>query len=160
YRNWELIIVDDAGNDDAVKTVVDRFGDERIIYVRLAARAGNGQARNEGLARARGGVIAYLDDDDQWDPDNLLVLLHQMRDGGARAAYGAQLVWTGFDEATRMGREFKTIRFSPFNRSFLENANYISMISFIHEKRLLEEAGAFDASLHRFLDWDLFLRLT
>lgn len=160
YQNWELIIVDDASEELGTADVVASFAEERIRYIRLDERVGNGQVRNIGIKNSTGSVIAYLDDDDQWDPDNLLVLYWQMRDAKARSAYGAQAVWTGYDPRTWLGEKFKAIRFAPFNRSLLENTNYISMISLIHERTVLDEIGNLDASLSRFLDWDLFLRIT
>src|SRR5690606_1430865 len=111
YENWELVIVDDASDQNDARLIVNLFEDSRITFIRLDEQVGNGQARNAGLAAARGKVVAYLDDDDQWDPDPLLVLLNEMRERGARAAYGAQAVWEGFDEKSRLGREFRSIRF-------------------------------------------------
>jgi len=160
YEKWQLIVVDDASDDREAELVVKTFADDRIHYVRLDQRAGNAGSRNEGIRQSSGNIIAYLDDDDQWDPDHLLVLLNEMRDHGFRTAYAAQAIWEGFDERTRLGRSFKAIRFAPFNRSLLENANYISMISFIHERDVLDEVGYFDESLDRYVDWDLFLRMT
>jgi GT2 family glycosyltransferase len=105
-------------------------------------------------------VLAYLDDDDQWDPDHLLILFNQMRSHGARVAYSAYAIWDKFDPDSRLGAGFKAIRFAPFSRSFLENTNYISPVAFIHERALLAEVGPFDPSLIRHVDWDLFLRMT
>ena len=160
YRNWELIVVDDGSPSDATAAAVAEFDDPRIRYVRLDTPSGNGAARNAGLGHARGPVIAYLDDDDQWDPDHLLVTLNQMRDSGRKSAYAGQIVWSGFDERLGIGQKLAAIRFAPFNRSLLENVNYISMISFIHDADLLQQTGTFDETLDRYLDWDLFLRMT
>jgi GT2 family glycosyltransferase len=160
YENWELFVVDDASDKPEAAEIVETFRDSRIRCIQLKNQVGNGRARNAGIDKASGTVIAYLDDDDQWDPDHLLVLFNQMRDAKAKIAYGAQAVWTGFNEETGLGNGFKSLRFAPFNRSLLENANYISMISLIHDHSILGGSGKFDTKLHRFLDWDLFLRLT
>lgn len=161
YQNWELVVVDDAGSDEGeLRRVIDSFSDDRIVYIRQTESVGNGLARNAGLRIARGSVVAHMDDDDQWDPDHLLILLNQMRDAGARAAYGAQAVWVGFDEKLRLGNVFRCVRFAPFNRSLLENTNYISMIAMIHDRSLLDQVGVFSATLRRYLDWEFFLRLT
>ena len=40
-----------------------------LRYFRIAARAGVAQARNFGAQQAKGAYVAFLDDDDFWDPD-------------------------------------------------------------------------------------------
>ncbi|HEX8108831.1 MAG TPA: glycosyltransferase family 2 protein [Kofleriaceae bacterium] len=64
----ELIVIDDGSTDDT-REVVAAFG-ERVTYVRGEHR-GAGPARNLGLARARGDLVAFLDDDDEWLPGKL-----------------------------------------------------------------------------------------
>jgi O-antigen biosynthesis protein len=159
YANWHLVIVDDASADDT-RALVAGVSDDRVSYLRLDQHAGSAAARNAGIARAEGSVLAYLDDDDQWDPDYLLLSLNAMQDAQKRMLYSAQLVWSGYDSASGLGQGFDYLLFAPFDRSRLERYNYISMIACIHDRSLIEEAGAFDESLRRFVDWDLFLRLT
>ncbi|MBB4041496.1 glycosyltransferase involved in cell wall biosynthesis [Microvirga flocculans] len=160
YENWELLVIDDASDDQSTETVVKQFDDARIKYFRLSAQAGRSEARNAGLQRSSGRVICYLDDDDQWDPDCLLILLNQMRSQGTRMAYAAHVMWEKFDPDARLGQAFRGVRFAPFNRSLLENTNYISLITLIHDRSLIEDVGCFDTSLKRHEDWDFVLRMT
>jgi len=70
YPCYEVILVDDGSSDgtaDAVRPFLDR-----ITYVRQANQGVAG-ARNAGIARARGGLIALLDGDDLWDREKLQV---------------------------------------------------------------------------------------
>lgn len=64
----ELIVIDDGSTDDT-REVVAAFG-ERVTYV-LGEHRGAGPARNLGLAHARGDLVAFLDDDDEWLPGKL-----------------------------------------------------------------------------------------
>ena len=68
YRDLQLIVVDD-GSDDATADVAARFGD-RLTYLRTE-HAGPGAARNEGLRRASGEFVAWLDSDDVWAPEKV-----------------------------------------------------------------------------------------
>ena len=64
----EVIVVDD-GSTRPVDPILDRtaIGD-RVTVVRHAEPRGAAAARNTGLDVARGDVIAFLDDDDEWMP--------------------------------------------------------------------------------------------
>lgn len=64
----EIIVVDD-GSTDATPEVAARYG-ARITYVRQD-NAGPAAARNEGIARAHGEFMAFLDADDLWVADKL-----------------------------------------------------------------------------------------
>ena len=47
----------------------------------------------------------------------------------------------------------------PFSRGALLERNYIDCIALVHERGLLQTTGAFDETLRRNVDWDLFIRL-
>src|SRR5262245_26814911 len=68
YRHYEVIVVDDGSTDDTVLRVAEWSA--RIQYIRQA-NAGPGSARNEGIRRARGRLVAFLDADDVWLPRKL-----------------------------------------------------------------------------------------
>ncbi|KAF2511329.1 glycosyltransferase family 2 protein [Flavobacterium foetidum] len=72
YRNWEMILVDDASTDETV-SVIEEFAqkDSRIKLFKLDKNSGNGFARNAALEKATGKYIAYLDSDDLWFPAKL-----------------------------------------------------------------------------------------
>lgn len=61
--DWELIVVDDASTPPAA--IPD---DPRIRLVRQAPAGGGAAAKNRGIADAHGTFVAYLDDDDLYDP--------------------------------------------------------------------------------------------
>jgi glycosyltransferase involved in cell wall biosynthesis len=65
YRNWELIIIDNAGDAGY------RFADRRIRVYRHHKRASASYARNQGLQYATGDIICFFDDDDEMFPNYL-----------------------------------------------------------------------------------------
>ncbi|MEO9468061.1 glycosyltransferase [Parasphingorhabdus sp.] len=71
YENFELIIVDDGGTDASIN-ICSEFTDPRISIVRQANR-GLAGARNRGISRAHGTLVAMLDSDDRWLPDKLML---------------------------------------------------------------------------------------
>jgi glycosyltransferase involved in cell wall biosynthesis len=68
---WRLVVVDDGSTDGW--TLDPAYADERIGVVRQA-NAGPGAARNRGAREGSAPLIAFLDADDEWEPDYLRVL--------------------------------------------------------------------------------------
>jgi len=66
----EVIVVDDASTDDTANVLARSFGSS-IHLLRMSRRRGAGAARNAGVRRARGELLAFLDDDDLWLPGKL-----------------------------------------------------------------------------------------
>ena len=85
YTNWELIVVNDAGQD--VKEIVDSFSDHRIVYILKEKNAGLGAARNTGIENAHGQYVCFLDDDDQIYPQHFLLLVKFMQENDYKIAY-------------------------------------------------------------------------
>ncbi len=69
HRRLEVLVVDDASEVPA-RAVVERVGagDDRVRVDRSERNIGAGAARNRALGVARGEVVAFLDDDDRWEP--------------------------------------------------------------------------------------------
>lgn len=152
----EVIVIDDGSTDGTPAMLRDSFPtpiqDGRLVLVETGPQ-GVSAARNTGLDRARGDVIAYLDSDNSWEPDHLLLACAGMRSAGVRIAYTAL-------NRHNVADGWSDILFRPFDRAALEEANYIDLNAVVHEAELVSELGGFDTSLTRLVDWDLLLRFT
>ena len=72
YNNWELIIVDD-GSVDNTKELIDEFSkniNQNIVYI-YQENKGAGCARNCGISKCSGELIAFIDSDDAWTKNHL-----------------------------------------------------------------------------------------
>lgn len=85
--DWEQIIVGDACSDDTER-VVAAFADPRLRFVNLNENVGEQSGpNNEGIRRARGRYIAFLNHDDLWLPDHLESLVKVIEARQADLAY-------------------------------------------------------------------------
>jgi glycosyltransferase involved in cell wall biosynthesis len=61
---YEIIVVDDGSRDSTAQIVTDiAVQNSRMHLIKLGENRGRGYARSEGVARARGGLIAFVDAD-------------------------------------------------------------------------------------------------
>lgn len=106
YRNWELLVVDDASTDRTAE-IVESFRDPRIRLFRNGRNVGAALSRNRALREARGKWVAFLDSDDLWHPEKLarqIAFMESGHYGFSCTDYRAKAdgvwenrVWTGRD---------------------------------------------------------------
>ncbi|MBR5578557.1 MAG: glycosyltransferase family 2 protein [Lachnospiraceae bacterium] len=81
YRDWELLLVDDASSDGSVQVMekyLEECKDGRIHIIKKEKNEGAAAARNEGIRLAKGRYLAFLDADDIWLSDKLSLQLEFM----------------------------------------------------------------------------------
>lgn len=149
YQNLEIIVVDDASSDNTAQAVA-AIQDSRIRYVRHASNRGGSAARNTGIREAAGEYIAFLDDDDEWEPQKTEEQLRALRhhdvvlctsnEGGATAGQRKRKTTVDLNDL-RAGR-------------YTAGGTGVLMARSDILKQLL-----FDESLPRCQDWDLFIRI-
>jgi glycosyltransferase involved in cell wall biosynthesis len=153
----ELIVVDD-GSADGTTAVVEAIADPRLRYVRLDRRHGAAAARNAGIGRAKGELVAFQDSDDEWLPGKLesqVALLdgaspvggvggrYSVDDGPGRTHLRAPRLEMGLD----------------YESELLDGPCCISPLWLIR-RALLDELRWFDERMPCLEDWDLMLRLS
>ena len=77
HRALEVIVVDDGSTDDSPR-IAQGYGN-RVSLVQQS-NAGPAAARNAGIARATGDLLAFIDQDDLWLPDKLAIQCVAFRD--------------------------------------------------------------------------------
>jgi len=151
----EAIVVDEASTDDT-SAMVRSIADPRVHLVRNDVPVGKSAARNRGIAEATGQWVAFLDDDDIWAPDKLLLQLEALRAAGRRWAY------TGSINITEEHRIIGGAPPQPPEQvaEALHRVNAVpgGCSSVIVSKEVLP-APAFDGRYRLCEDWDLWIRL-
>jgi len=72
YKNWKLIVIDDASQDNSKKILEEfekKFNNINVIY--LGKRKNTSFARNLGIRLSTSEYIAFLDSDDYWSENKL-----------------------------------------------------------------------------------------
>lgn len=151
HANFELIVVDD-GSTDGTRDAVRAFGDPRIVLIE-GDHAGVSAARNLGLARASGEIVAYLDSDNRWNGWFLEVMVRYLV--SARLDVASCAISLRDDVGQLVGYIG-----DDFDWEACLRQNYIDLNAFCHRRGLIDACGAFDTKLRRMVDWDLILRLT
>jgi predicted AlkP superfamily phosphohydrolase/phosphomutase len=158
YGNWELLVVDDASDDDTWARLEKlAAGDARIRVFRFDEQRRSSAARNHALDNARGDVITYLDDDNRFDPDWLRAVAWAFTEyPETRVAYGARVVDDDVRHRGLEGRSLPFVQFLEWDRDAMLVVNRVDQGVIAHRSapaRLYEAADQFS-------DWDLILQLT
>lgn len=70
YKNFELLVIDNASADNSIK-FVRNIKDNRIKIITIKDNQGVSYARNIGIKKAQGDYICFLDADDYWVKEKL-----------------------------------------------------------------------------------------
>lgn len=93
YKNWELIIVNDASTDDTEKIIkAYQEKDKRIKLISLSKNQSVANARNTAMKSAKGRYIAFLDADDYWEKEKLQKQIQILNKSSADISFTAYLM--------------------------------------------------------------------
>jgi glycosyltransferase involved in cell wall biosynthesis len=153
----QVLIIDDCSEDGtelAVGRWEGRFARAGIefTYIRLACNGGPSIARNMGIRNAEGSYVAFLDADDVWASDKLMIVDQMM------ATSKAGLVCHAYTEAGEFPRDNAVIDFHARNLSLhsmlVRNPAQTSCAVVRRQLGL-----AFDEAMRYCEDHDLWLRI-
>jgi len=157
YPPAEIIVVDDGSEDRTCEVLQERFENQLAsgqLKILRQAHQGVSAARNAGVASAGGDLIGYLDSDNTWHQDYLLIMAAIFAECDELATAYAALRCHDVDEH----RTF--FRATCYDRRTLLDENFIDLNVFMHRRFVYLQNGGFDESLRRLVDWDLIISYT
>jgi glycosyltransferase involved in cell wall biosynthesis len=166
FRDFEIIVVDDASTDGTVDLLKREFPWHRVIS--LPRNLGPAGARNAGIRAARGEWIAFLDGDDVWMPWRLADQFEAVRlfpdavlicgdieltpnAAGLSEGSAAESPWSG------AGRPREALRVVQLEDFIDENPAPTSTV--LARRRAIQQAGGFDEQFRGPEDIDLWMRI-
>jgi glycosyltransferase involved in cell wall biosynthesis len=163
YCDYEIVVVDDGSTDDTAEVVKSYGPKVRYIY---QENAGDGPARNTGIAAAKGEWIAFLDHDDEWLPEKLklqMELLGQNPDlrwctVNFYNKYGEQQAPAGNPEILSKALGNRAYFESFFTAVHRMGLSLISATTMVH-RDVFEKVGLFDSCWLRCADYDMWWRI-
>ncbi len=92
YSHIEVIVVDDGSTDES-RQVIESY-EQRIAPI-IKANGGHGSAVNAGFAASRGGIVMFLDADDELLAEAVDQVVKAWRPGVAKAQFQLEMVDEG-----------------------------------------------------------------
>jgi len=153
FQDFEIILIDDASTDN-LKSVLEKINCERLSVLQLEVNSGVANARNRGLAVAKGKYVAFCDADDICQPERLAIQLDFMEKNPDVGICGT--AFTCFDEQDREMVQNPTTNLAIRRR--LMSRNCFGMSTVMGRTELLLRYG-FDQQMVPSEDYDLWTRL-
>lgn len=153
-----IVVLDDASRVEAVRGLLDQE-----LLVVTSGGTGAANARNLGVAEARSDFVAFLDDDDWWEPEKLALQISDLLASGGDVSY-TETVFHETDGDVRVlpvrqRRRLESVASYLVTRPRLKHGTgYIQTSALLARTELLRTQG-WDPALRKHQDWDLIARL-
>lgn len=153
FSDFELIVVDD-GSSDGTADAAREFA--KVSYVYQPNR-GVSAARNHGVALSSGGLIAFLDSDDLWQPTKLEQQAAFFADHAEAQICQTEEIWLRNNVRVNPHKKHRKAGGNIFARSL--ELCLVSPSAVMMRRKLFESSGGFDETLPACEDYDLWLRI-
>ena len=87
FTDFEIVIIDDGSTDNTKNIILTEYEDARIRYFWQKGSGSPAHPRNQGIRKARGAWVAFLDSDDVWYPEKLDNVYNQIQDQSEQMSF-------------------------------------------------------------------------
>ena len=150
----EVIVVDDGSDLELAPVVKMHFPQVSLIK---QTHAGVSRARNNGVERAKGDWVAFLDSDDEWLPNKLERQMRELNQCSELLCHTNE-IW--IRNGVRVNQHNKHQKYGGDIFQYCLSLCAVSPSSVVIQKHLFQRLGGFDETLPACEDYDLWLRVT
>ncbi len=154
YPHWQLCLADDGSTNETTLAYLNSLEGEPSVAVSYGENGGIAAATNRALAAAEGEFVAFLDHDDELDPDALLECVRRLNEKP-----GTDIVYTDEDKVDRRGRRSEPFFKPDWSPELFRGVMYVGHLLCVR-RALVEEAGGVDSAFDGVQDYELMLRLS
>jgi len=155
--DWEIVLVNDGSTDDTA-TVAAQFTDTRIHYI-YQTNQGLSAARNTGIRATQGRYLAFLDSDDEWEPEFLEKCVQTLELNPNLAGVYTRNIFIDQEGQVLPHIGGEMVALAAFRNRTLEGG-YFPPNAVLVATTVVREMGLFDVTLTSEEDWDLWLRIS
>jgi len=156
YERWQLCLVDDCSDDDAIRTLCGQFAssDSRILFVERNENGGIADATNTAFDVAEGEYVALLDHDDLLRPDALTEVVRAINEFPE-----VEFLYSDEDKLFADGSYDHSYAKSGWSPDLHLSYNYVCHFA-VFSRDLVNRIGGWRRGFDGAQDYDLALRVT
>lgn len=154
YKDWELIIVDDASTDNSLE-IIDGYKDARIKVIPSSQNEGLAASLNKAFAVVDGNYLARLDPDDVALPERFEKQMDFFADNSSTSVCGSNIIQFGDVDKyiTKMPSESEKLwAYIPFGSPLAHSTWMINLSQF-------ESIPFYNSEYRSSQDYELMFRL-
>lgn len=159
YKDFEVVVVNDGSTDKTPQIVNEFAKNDKRIFLINKKNEGTASARNIGIEKARGELIAFLDSDDLWHCDKLakqVSLLEKNSSLGIVSCLAVIINEEGKSQGLVSGRNLR----GNCYRQMLEAGGISGGSIVLVPRHVFDRVGLFDSSVEPYEDWDMWVRIS
>ncbi|MDP9041689.1 MAG: glycosyltransferase [Bacteroidota bacterium] len=152
YPDLEYIVMDGGSTDGSVDLI--KKYEDKLTYWVSEKDNGQSQAINNGFKKATGDIFLWLNSDDMLLPGSFNMMNDQVARQGDGIYYGNCIHFAETDKLSTWGSN----ALNAGKRFDLRDMDYIIQPASFWSRKVYEEVGPLNETLHFSFDWDWFLR--
>ena len=117
YKNWELIIVDDASSEKTRKILIKYEKIKKIKIIYLKKNKGAGYCRNIAIKNSSSYYLAFIDSDDLWKNNKLKMQINFMQNNNYDFTYTYYETFSGNNQVVKSIKTPEKFNFKSFTRN-------------------------------------------
>ena len=164
YTNWEMILIND-GSTDLTPNIIDQFTemDYRIRQISLKTSSGGpAYPRNLGIKHAKGQYIAFLDADDVWDVNKLMLQVELINENKCDVVHCGASIFDSRGEIKGVLNSYN--KYQKLRKLFGDKFTLMILNPIVLSSTLIKNSSSIkfreDSNLQSIEDWFLWIELS